>query len=77
MKKPAFVEKSIFQFVGPYWPLLAPIGTYAGVGIGMGVGIQKKEAILSKNDDFGEVVEVPGISTKKTVKILKINWLYS
>ena len=38
---------------------------------------KKKVAILSKNDDFGEVVEVPGISKKKTVKILKINWLYS
>ena len=39
---------------------------------------KKKEAILSKNDDFGEVVQVPGKSKKeKTVKILKINWLYS
>ena len=30
-----------------------------------GWGSRKKEAILSKNDDFGEVVEVPGISKKK------------
>ena len=42
-----------------------------------GWGSKKKEAILSKNDDFGEVVEVPGISKKKTVEIVKINWLYS
>ena len=43
-----------------------------------GWGSKKKEAILSKNDDFEEVVQVPGISKKKkTVKILKINWLYS
>ena len=37
---------------------------------------KKKEAILSKNDDFGEVVQVPG-KKKKTVEILNINWLYS
>ena len=37
----------------------------------------KKVAILSKNDDFGEGFQVPGKSKKKTVEILKINWLCS
>ena len=33
--------------------------SYAGVGIGMGGGGGGEE-ILSKNDDFWEVVQVPG-----------------
>ena len=37
----------------------------------------KKVAILLKNDDLGEGFQVPGKSKKKTVKILKIYWLYS
>ena len=37
---------------------------------------KKKEAILSKNDDFGKLSKFLE-NQKKTVKILKINWLYS
>ena len=38
--------------------------------------MQKKEAILSKNDDFGKLSKFPE-KQKKTVKYLKINCLYS
>ena len=79
---PNLVHPNLVRGRRPAHKVAQGTGGLANGHIYIYIYIQKKNpacaigSILSKNDDFWEVVQVPGIK-KKTVEILKINWLYA